>query len=209
MNRAIAATALTVMMVMLAGAGTFAFFSDIVTSTGNTFTAAALEIYLENNGTGRNIPLFSTDGYTYDGQTYPADGEFYPGRGPITKTLRVHNSLSSSINARMCGFSATFYGDFALAQGLMIRICEVDPYSGSSLSPPLYEGVLNNLEAGVSLSGVLGIIPGGSLDLRISIWMPEDAPDPNYDVNGDGLLNDNDYQGLSMTADISVTAIQA
>lgn len=169
---------------VFAGAGTFAYFSDTATSIGNTFTATTVHIYLENDGFGDNRPLYTA-----------GDGIFYPGSGEVIKTLRVHND--GPVAVKISGFSAIFTGDINLADGLWIKISEVDR-DVTTMVYLLYRGAFSGLEGeGVQVSGVQEIDTGGSVDLSISVWMPEDST--NQDI----------YQGLSMTADISVTAKQA
>jgi hypothetical protein len=55
----------------------------------------------------------------------------------------------------------------------------------------LYNGTLSNLNEGVEVSGKRVVPQGKSVTLQITVWMPETAG--------------NEYQGLSMTADIAVT----
>jgi len=115
------------------------------------------------------------------------DGYFYP-RGPkITKNLEVKNV--GDIPFRICRFDATFYGDTYLATGLQIKIVELgaDKVEKSQL---LHTGTLSNIGEGIEVSGNV-VSQRKSVTLQITVWMP--------------LTAGNEYQGLSMTADIAVT----
>ena len=116
------------------------------------------------------------------------DGYFYPGSPKITKNLTVINV--GDVPFRICHFKATFYNDMHLATGLQIKIMELGT-SKCEKSHLLYYGTLSNLSEGVEVSGKRAVPQGKSVTLQISVWMPETAG--------------NEYQGLTMTADIAVT----
>jgi len=91
---------------------------------------------------------------------------------------------------RICRFNATFGGDVFLATGLQIEILELG--KGKSEEPNLlYNGTLSGLAEGVEVNGKRAIPPRQSVTLQLTVWMPEEA--------GNG------YQGLTLTADISIT----
>lgn len=116
------------------------------------------------------------------------DGYFYPGSPKITKNLTVCNV--GDVPFRICRFNATFYEDAYLATGLQIEITELG--TGKGEKPHLlYNGTLSSLSEGVEVSGKRAVPKGKSVTLLITVWMPETAG--------------NEYQGLSMTADIAVT----
>ena len=116
------------------------------------------------------------------------DGYFYPGSPKITKNLEVINV--GNVPFRICRFNATFYQDTQLANGLQIEILELG--KGIDEEPYLlYTGTLSKLYEGVEVDGKRAIPPGESVMLQITVWMPETAG--------------NEYQGLSMTADIAIT----
>jgi len=116
------------------------------------------------------------------------DGYFYPGRPKITKKLILRNV--GDVPFRICNLNATFYGDSYLATGLQIEILEVG--KGKGEKPHLLcNGTLNNLSEGVEVNGKRAISQGKSVTLQITVWMPETAG--------------NEYQGLTMTADIAIT----
>lgn len=116
------------------------------------------------------------------------DGYFYPGSPKVTKNLEVINV--GDVPFRICRFNATFYEDTELADGIQIEIMELG--TGKGEKPHLlYNGTLSNLSEGVEVSGKRAVPQGKSVTLQISVWMPETAG--------------NEYQGLSMTADIAVT----
>jgi hypothetical protein len=118
------------------------------------------------------------------------DGYFYPGSPKITKNLEVKNV--GDIPFRICRFAATFHGDTYLATGLQIEIMELG--TGKCEKPHLlYNGTLSKLSKlskGIEVSGK-EVSQGKSVSLQITVWMP--------------LTAGNEYQGLSMTADIAIT----
>jgi hypothetical protein len=115
------------------------------------------------------------------------DGHFYPGSPKITKNLEVKNV--GDVQFTICRFTATFHGNTRLANGLQIEIIELGT---SKCEKPhlLYAGVLNNLCKGIEVSGK-EVSQGKSVSLQITVWMP--------------ITAGNEYQGLSMTADIAIT----
>jgi len=116
------------------------------------------------------------------------DGYFYPGSPKITKNLEVKNV--GDIPFRICRFGATFHGDTYLATGLQIKIVELG--KGKCEKPQLlYSGTLSNLNKGIEVSGQRLVQQRKSVTLQITVWMPKTAG--------------NEYQGLSMTADIAIT----
>ena len=116
------------------------------------------------------------------------DGYFYPGSPKITKNLKVINV--GDVPFRICRFSATFYGDTYLATGLQIKIVELG--RGKCEKPHLlYSGTLSNLSEGIEVNGKRVVQQRKSVTLQITVWMPETAG--------------NEYQGLSITADIAIT----
>ena len=123
------------------------------------------------------VPLFTDE-----------DGYFYPGSPKITKRLEVINV--GDIPFRICRFEVTFHGDTYLATGLQMEILELGKGRGEK-PHVLYNGTLNSLGEGVEVNGKSAIPKGKSATLQISVWMPETAG--------------NEYQGLTMTADIAVT----
>ena len=124
------------------------------------------------------VPLFHPD----------EDGYFYPGSPKITKKLEVVNV--GDLPFRICRFNATFYNDVKLADGLQIEILELGTGKGEKPNL-LYNGTLSNLSEGVEVNGKRAIPQGKSVTLQITVWMPETAG--------------NEYQGLTMTADIAIT----
>ena len=123
------------------------------------------------------VPLFTDE-----------DGYFYPGSPKITKNLKVCNV--GNIPFRICRINATFYEDTDLANGLQIEILELGKGKGEK-PQLLYTGTLTSLQDGIEVSGKRAVSKGKSVTLQITVWMPETAG--------------NDYQGLSMTADIAIT----
>jgi hypothetical protein len=116
------------------------------------------------------------------------DGYFYSGSPKITKNLEVKNV--GDIPFRICRFAATFHGDTYLAHGLQIEIMELG--TGKDEKPHrLYNGTLSILSKGIEVSGKIEAPQRKSVSLQITVWMP--------------LTAGNEYQGLSMTADIAIT----
>jgi len=116
------------------------------------------------------------------------DGYFYPGSPKITKNLEVKNV--GDIPFRICRFAVTFYGNTRLANGLQTEILEIGTGKGAK-THLLYTGTLSTLKKGIEVSGKSAIAPGKSTTLRMTVWMP--------------ITAGNEYQGLSMTADIAIT----
>ena len=116
------------------------------------------------------------------------DGYFYPGSPKITKNLEVKNV--GDVQFRICRFGATFHGNTRLANGLQTEILEIG--TGKGAKPHLlYTGTLSTLKKGIEVSGKIEVPQRKSVTLQITVWMPETAG--------------NEYQGLSMTADIAIT----
>jgi len=125
-----------------------------------------------------SVPLFRSG----------VDGCFYPGSPKITKKLEVINV--GDIPFRICRFEVTFHGDTYLATGLQMEILELGKGKGEK-PYVLYSGTLSNLGEGMEVNGKSAIPQGKSVTLEFTVWMPETAG--------------NEYQGLTMTADIAVT----
>jgi hypothetical protein len=124
------------------------------------------------------VPLFHPD----------VDGYFYPGSPKITKYLKLINV--GDLPFRICRFNASFSGDVYLATGLQIEILELGKGRGEKPNL-LYNGTLIDLGEGVNVYGKRAVPPKESVTLQISVWMPATAG--------------NEYQGLTVTADISIT----
>jgi hypothetical protein len=124
------------------------------------------------------VPLFHPD----------VDSYLYPGRPKITKYLRLINV--GDLPFRICRFNASFSGDIYLATGLQIEILELGKGRGEKPNL-LYNGTLIDLGEGINVYGKRAVPPKESVTLQISVWMPATAG--------------NEYQGLTVTADISIT----
>ena len=173
--------ALVVAVAILSGA-TYAYFSDSETIQGNVFATGTLAIDVEKDLLGVKLPLYLPE----------EDGLFYPSSGEVVKTLLVKNV--GTLAFKMRGFKALFYDDTILAEGLRIKIEEVDRVDTTSYT--LYTGWLSDLGGeGVQVTGIQTVTQPGSVLLRFTIWMPTEAGDV--------------CQGLYMSADLIVEAIQA
>lgn len=155
-----------------------------------------LSIFLTNTPSASASSIFLGRGENLDIELSPKerlfhpdeDGYFYPGSPKITKNLIVCNV--GDVPFRICRFNATFYNDTQLANGLQIEIIELG--AGMGEKPHLlYNGTLNSLIGGVEVSGKRVVPKGETVTLQITVWMPKEAG--------------NEYQGLSMSADIAVT----
>ena len=157
---------------------------SLVLFAANQPSASAHTIFLGGKGKNLNIELSPKQRLFHPDE----DGYFYPGSPRITKNLEVVNV--GDVPFRICRFNATFYGDTYLATGLQIEILELGTGKGE---PPhlLYNGTLNSLSEGVEVNGKRAIPQRQSVTLQLTVWMPETAG--------------NEYQGLSMTADIAIT----
>jgi len=116
------------------------------------------------------------------------DGYFYPGSPRINKKLEVINA--GQVPFKICRLKATFHGDIHLATGLQIKILERGTSKGKQ-THLLYNGALSNLGKGIEVIGKRAVPQRKSIALQITVWMPNTAG--------------NEYQGLSMTADIAIT----
>ena len=124
------------------------------------------------------VPLFHPD----------VDGYLYPGSPKITKYLKLINV--GDLPFRICRINASFSGDIYLATGLQIEILELGKGRGEKPNL-LYNGTLIDLGEGINVHGKRAVPPKESVTLQISVWMPATAG--------------NEYQGLTVTADISIT----
>lgn len=157
---------------------------SLLTFIADSPSASAHTIFLGKKG--KNLDMELSPGQRL---FHPDDdGHFYPGSPKITKNLIVCNV--GDVPFRICRFNATFYEDAYLATGLQIEIMELG--TGKGEKPHfLYNGTLSNLSEGVEVSGKRAVPSGKSITLQITVWMPETAG--------------NQYQGLTMTADIAMT----
>jgi hypothetical protein len=157
---------------------------SLVMFMANQPPASAHAIFLGRKEKNLNIELSPPARLFYPKK----DGYFYPSSPKITKNLEVINV--GDVPFRICRFNATFHGNTHLAEGLEIEILELGKGKGEK-PHLLYNGTLNNLSEGIEVSGKSAIPKGKSVTLQITVWMPETAG--------------NEYQALTMTADIAVT----
>jgi hypothetical protein len=157
---------------------------SLVMFMANQPPASAHAIFLGKKGKNLEIKLSPPERLFHPDE----DRYFYPGSPKITKNLRVCNI--GDVPFRICRFNATFQGKTHLADGLEIEILELGKGKGEK-PHLLYNGTLGGLAEGVEVNGKRAISPGESVTLQFTVWMPETA--------------DNEYQGLTMTADIAVT----
>jgi len=157
---------------------------SIVIFIANQPSASAHTIFLGRKGKNVNMELSPEQRLFHPDE----DGYFYPGSPKITKNLEVINI--GDVPFRICRFNATFQGNAYLATGLQMEILELGKGRGEEPNL-LYNGTLSNLSEGVQVSGKRAVPQGDATTLQITVWMPETAG--------------NEYQGLSMTADIAIT----
>lgn len=170
---------------ILTSAFTIMLVLSLVMFMANQPPASAHAIFLGRKGKNLEIELSPPEPLFYPKK----DGYFYPGSKKITKNLEVKNV--GDVPFRICGFNATFYEEGVfLASGLQIEILELGTGKGEK-PHVLYNGTLSNLGEGMEVNGKSAIPQGKSVTLQFTVWMPETAGD--------------EYQGLTMTADIAVT----
>ena len=169
---------------ILTSAFTIILVLSLVMFMANQPPASAHAIFLGRKGKNLEIELSPPEPLFYPKK----DGYFYPESQKITKNLEVKNV--GDVPFRICRFKVTFGGDDYLATGLQMEILELG--TGKGEKPHLlYNGALSNLSEGIEVSGKRAVPQRKSVTLQITVWMPETA--------------DNEYQGLTMTADIAVT----
>lgn len=169
---------------MLTSALTIMLVLSLVMFMANQPSASAHAIFLGKKGKNLEIELSPKQRLFHPDE----DGYFYPGSPKITKNLEVINV--GDVPFRICRFNATFYGNIHLANGLEIKILELGKGKGEKPNL-LYNGTLSSLTEGVEVNGKSAIPQGKSVTLQFTVWMPETAGD--------------EYQGLTMIADIAVT----
>jgi len=169
---------------ILTSAFTIMLVLSLVMFMANQPSASAHAIFLGKKGKNLDIELSPQQRLFHPHE----DGYFYPGSPKVTKKLEVINV--GDVPFRICRFNATFQGKTHLADGLEIEILELGKGKGEK-PHLLYNGTLGGLTEGVKVNGKRAIPPGESVTLQFTVWMPETA--------------DNEYQGLTMTADIAVT----
>jgi hypothetical protein len=157
---------------------------SLVLFAANQPSASAHTIFLGRKGENLDIELSPKQRLFHPDE----DGYFYPGSPKITKYLKVINV--GDLPFRICRFNATFGGDVFLANGLQMEILELGKGKGEKPNL-LYKRTLSGLAEGVEVNGKRAIPSRQSVTLQLTVWMPETAG--------------NEYQGLSMTADIVVT----
>jgi hypothetical protein len=159
---------------------------SLVTFIANQPAASADTIFLGKKGKNLDIELSPPEPLFHPTE----DGFFYPGGPKIAKKLEVINI--GDVPFRICRFNATFYENTNthLADGLEIEILELGKGRGEKPNL-LYNGRLSTLSEGVKVYGKRAVPPKDSVTLQISVWMP--------------ITAGNEYQGLTVTADISIT----
>jgi hypothetical protein len=157
---------------------------SLVMFMANQPPASAHAIFLGKNEKTLEIELSPPERLFHTDE----DGSFYPGSPKITKKLEVINI--GDVPFRICRFDATFDGNISLATGLQMEILELGKGKGEKPSF-LYNGTLSSLTEGVEVDGKSAVPQGKSVTLQFTVWMPETAG--------------NEYQGLTMTADMAVT----
>ena len=170
---------------ILTSAFTIMLVLSLVIFMANQPPASAHAIFLGKKGKTLEIELSPPERLFHTDE----DGSFYPGSQKITKKLEVINI--GDVPFRICRFNATFYEEgVLLASGLQIEILELGKGKGEK-PQLLYTGTLSSLQEGIEVSGKRAVPPRNSITLQITVWMLETAG--------------NEYQGLSMTADIAIT----
>ena len=168
----------------------------IFTSTFIILIALSLIVFMANQPSASACTIYLGKKVKFDMELSPKvplfhpdkDGYFYPGSPKITKYLKVVNV--GDLPFRICMLNATFHGDVYLATGLQIEILELGKGKGEKPNI-LYNGTLSNLAEGIEVGGKRAVPPKDSITLQLTVWMP--------------ITAGNEYQGLSMTANIAIT----
>lgn len=111
MKAKISLMVITVMLIgLIGGVGTYAWFTSSATSTDNLFTAGTLRIEKTSILGEVPTPLFSTSYSNDNWNAKYATGEWYPGKkvpeegSNVQRSLMIHNT--GSLVGRICGVSA-------------------------------------------------------------------------------------------------------
>lgn len=167
MSRKILIALLGVLLVAaLAGAGTFAYFSDTETSTGNSFAAGTLNLRYSldgrttwADGTNANFTLANLKPGDSGTQTFTLDND-----GSLPGTLAV----SAVTVTNDAGVNTEAEGNTTGDLGASIL---VNVYLNDTAATPIYSGTLNGL-ASVTPLNLGTLAAGGTANLIINWEIP-------------------------------------
>ncbi|GBE58375.1 camelysin metallo-endopeptidase [bacterium BMS3Abin01] len=214
MNKRILISVLAVsLLAMLAGAGTYAYFSDSETSSGNSFAAGTLDLKVADNDEGYG------DGVS---QTWVI-GNMVPGVSSVTNSMSLQNAGSVNADHIELGFSYSIDETSnpvesdtnpASAPGDMARMIEITAmtYDGVNFATSFVDANGNgwfDLEdlslppyssSGGYLDNLLAPLPVqvGSQSLNMSLFF---RPEAGNDIQGDILT-------MSVTSTLNQDASQ-
>lgn len=180
----------------LAIGGTVAYFSDIETSTGNTFSTGTIDIDVNGGTWEDSAPYAITDmkpGYTdYTNFTINNDGS-----NPANVWKKLSNFVTTK-NEEVDGEAVNL--EDQIVYDLSVKVYTKDnlttPYWFQTIYSDADGKTLDDIYTGITGNGVLlGMIPaGGKMEVTQSYHMKAEAG--------------NDYQGETMSFDISLYAEQ-
>ncbi|RLI40292.1 hypothetical protein DRO69_13120 [Candidatus Bathyarchaeota archaeon] len=201
-------TMIIAIVAMSAGAGTFAYFSDTATSTGNTFTSAILKIELPG---GHSLPFIAINivpGYVEE-QVQPVKNV---GTIQAAVYIRAENFKEPSTWAEELPEpeSGIEVGPKDFADILYIRVS----YSTNGIDyTEIYDDSLRDLN---TIGNAVTIDPGEIIYFKFEAYLPADLDDADNiyeDTPGgipsvDGNEDDNAYQADGVECDIVFYATQ-
>lgn len=174
-----------VLVIGLAGAGTFAYFSDTETSTGNTFTAGTLDLTV-NDKNGENVQLFNVSNLRPGSQ--PKGSYRINNIGSINGYLDIE-SISVESYENGCIEPEIQAGDTSCGTGSdqgeldeQLNLRMFLDYNGdgwiSTGEPVFFNGRVNTLPANFELNEL--VPAGGGVDFVAEIydwWSGQDIDD--------------------------------
>lgn len=194
-----------VLVIGLAGAGTFAYFSDTETSTGNTFTAGTLDLTV-NGQNGQNVQLFNVSNLVPGNQ--PTGRYRINNIGSINGYLDIE-SISIVNNENGCIEPETQAGDTTCGPdqgelGAQLNLRMFLDYNNNGWidtgEPMFFNGRVNTLPANFQLNEP--VPAGGGVDFVAEIydwWSGQDIDDN---------LAQSDSLVVNMTFELSQTPAQ-
>ncbi len=208
MKKIIGLTIAALLIIGIVGAGTYAYFSDIETSTGNTFTAGTLNLVNTINGTGTKADIHTgADGVN----VYVLFDNIAPGdSGSITWTLENTGTLSGNLTmassnvtfaengsnepeAAVVGNNGGGNGDLDEYLGVWLTCGGTDILGTTAAYVPM-----SGLEA-VLIAQSQSIAPAGSLAYVLHWAIPTDIP----------AVDDNIIQSDTATLNITFALAQS
>jgi len=189
------------LVIAMVGAGTWAYFSDTETSTGNTFTAGTIVLALD--GQDNNEVAYDTT-YFNVGNMAPGDIE--------TAYIEIDNSGTLDLLFRVYLDSGTLSDDLDLDSQLLVTVTLNPSGYTPILAGTLYGPANTVLASGVTLNSLLGP-PGVMNNLNAAGETPPEPLKTTYlavyklDITLP-MATPNAYQGAVLTGNLVVEAVQ-